>query len=270
MSRATPSLVIRGGTVISAAARYAADVLVVGDRIAAVAEPGVLSADSMLDADGLLVLPGVVDAHVHLRDPGFTHKEDAASATRAAAAGGVTTLLVMPFDDPPADSAAAMIGNAETLKGRLQVDVGLQGAASPMHPDRIQAIATAGATSLEVLLADAPAAIGRPNTWQLREILRAARSAGLVVGVYCEDASLSAGATDRLRHDGRTDPLAHVESKSSLGEQLAISMVGALALDTGASVHLRQVSSAAGLGAARAARAAGARLPVEVTSPPLV
>jgi dihydroorotase len=93
---------ISGGTVVTPAGRIAASVGIKDGRIAAIADPALpLAAATTIDARGRWVLPGVVDAHVHLREPGLVHKEGFASGTRAAAAGGVTTVMVMPTDDPP-------------------------------------------------------------------------------------------------------------------------------------------------------------------------
>ncbi len=261
------SLLVRGGTIVGSGGRFAGDVLIVGDRIAAVAAPEVLdgAAASVLDASGLLVLPGLIDAHVHLRDPGLVHKEDFESGTRAAAAGGVTTVLVMPYDNPIAATAAALVGNARYGEGRAYVDYGLQGAAGPANVEAIPELAAAGAVSLEVMLAEAPVAVGAPSPWELRAILERARASDVVVGVYCEDPSIAAGAKQALLGAGRRDPAAHVESKPPIGERLGVQLVCTLAAEVSAAVHLRQISTAGALRVARQARASGADVTVEVT-----
>lgn len=261
-----PRLLVRGGTLVTPSGRLRGDLLVVDGRIAALGGSAQLgSADAVLDADGLFVLPGLVDAHVHVRDPGLTHKEDFGSATRAAAAGGVTTILVMPYDRPLADSADAVETNAQGAIGRAFVDFGMQAAVGPRNVAAIPDLASAGAVSLEVQLAEAPEAVGIPTAADLRTIFQGARRTGRVVGVYCEDDSLRAAATRKLQGAGRVDPSAHVESRDPLGEEIAASLACAVAHDTGADVHLRQISTAAALGVAKQARAAGARVTVEAT-----
>ncbi len=262
----TERLLVRGGTVVTPRGRYRGDVLVEDGRITALGEPGAFgSADVVLDADGLFVLPGLVDAHVHVRDPGFTHKEDFGSATRAAAAGGVTTILVMPYDQPLASTAQSLTDNARGALGRAFVDFGLQGAVGPANMAAIPELVAAGAVSLEVQLAEAAPLVGLPSAADLREILTLARASGAVVGVYCEDESLRLSATRRLQAAGRRDPLAHIESKIPFGEELAALLACTLARDTGAELHLRQISTAAALDVARRARLDGARVSVEVT-----
>ena len=99
----TYDLAVVGGTLVSGSGRRRADLLMSGGRIVEVAESGGAGVDARrtVDATGKLVLPGMVDVHVHTRDPGYTHKEDLVTCTRAAAAGGVTTIFGMPNLDPP-------------------------------------------------------------------------------------------------------------------------------------------------------------------------
>ena len=111
-------LVIRGGTVVSSLGRSIADVGIVGGRIARVGDLGDAKAASALDAHGLHVLPGVIDSHVHMREPGNEHKEDLESGTRAAVLGGVCTVFEMPNTNPPTVDAAALADKVFRTQGR--------------------------------------------------------------------------------------------------------------------------------------------------------
>ena len=94
--------VIAGGRVVTGDEIRPADVLVTDGRIAGVVEPGTpVDSGETIDASGKLVFPGMIDVHVHAREPGYTHKEDIITCTQAAAAGGVTTIFGMPNLDPP-------------------------------------------------------------------------------------------------------------------------------------------------------------------------
>jgi dihydroorotase len=93
--------VVRGGRIVDGNGLSARTVAVRDGSIAALLSPmEAVKAKNVIDVDGCIVLPGLVDAHVHFRDPGLTHKEDFDSGSRAAAAGGVTTVMVMPTDKP--------------------------------------------------------------------------------------------------------------------------------------------------------------------------
>src|SRR3569833_1541636 len=98
---------ISGGDVATPGGVRRADVLVDGDKIVGIVSPSVEISDvgRTVDAAGKLVIPGMVDPHVHTREPGFTHKEDIATSTQAAAAGGVTTIFGKPNLMPPPSSA---------------------------------------------------------------------------------------------------------------------------------------------------------------------
>ena len=109
---------IAGGTVIDhekAPARL--DVGIVAGKIAALCEPGTAQGAVTIDATGCVLLPGLIDAHAHLREPGLTHKEDFASGTHAAALGGVTTVLDMPTDEPWTATAAQLARQDEPRRG---------------------------------------------------------------------------------------------------------------------------------------------------------
>src|SRR6185369_14891279 len=100
---------ISGGTLVNAQEERKADLAIADGRIAATLPPGErVEARRVLDVSGCLLLPGLVDVHAHLREPGLTHKEDFYSGTHAAALGGVTTILDMPTDDPWTATAAQL------------------------------------------------------------------------------------------------------------------------------------------------------------------
>ena len=108
----------QGGKVV------AKDILIEKGKIARI-EKFKGRSDEVIDAKGLFAFPGLIDPHVHLRDPGLTHKEDFHSGTRAALAGGFTTVLDMPNTKPPTTTAAALKRKAETAKRKAVCDYGL-------------------------------------------------------------------------------------------------------------------------------------------------
>ena len=115
---------IRGATVVLPRETGRADVLLEGDRIAAVGAPRHTRADEVVDAAGLHLLPGVIDDQVHFRDPGLTHKEDLRTGSRACAAGGVTSFLEMPNTVPRTVTAEALARKLELAARRAVVNYG--------------------------------------------------------------------------------------------------------------------------------------------------
>ena len=121
-------LLVKRGLVVSESGIAERSICIARGRVAAVIAGGEApEARETIDASGMLVLPGLVDAHVHFREPGFTHKEDFASGSAAAAAGGVTTVMVMPTDNPLTSTAEAFAEKRALGEGRSHVDFALQG-----------------------------------------------------------------------------------------------------------------------------------------------
>jgi dihydroorotase len=117
-------LIVRGGRIVSPEGIEEADIGIQGETIREIGDLSRADAAEALDAKGLSVLPGIVDSHVHLREPGAQHKEDFETGTRAAVAGGVTTVFDMPNNLPPAISAEVLQDKAKRLEGRAWCDVG--------------------------------------------------------------------------------------------------------------------------------------------------
>ena len=100
-------IILAGGWVVNETARDVADVAITDGRVSAIGAPGTLGdAAEVVDVAGLHLIPGAIDMHVHFREPGYTHKEDWETGTRAAAMGGVTTVFEMPNTHPPTRSVA--------------------------------------------------------------------------------------------------------------------------------------------------------------------
>ena len=149
-------LVLRGGEIVDPGGIHAGDLGVRDGKVVARLRPGeAATARTEIEVEGKLLLPGLVDAHVHLREPGMTWKEDFASGTRAAIAGGVTTVLVMPTDDPWTTTAAEFRAKRALAEGRIYADVGLQVAVGERH-DELEELVALGAVSFEIFTADVP------------------------------------------------------------------------------------------------------------------
>ncbi|HEY2429770.1 MAG TPA: allantoinase AllB [Acidimicrobiales bacterium] len=186
--------VVRGGSVVTGGAVVDADVVVVDGRIAAVTGPGGADpgAEPVIDAGGLLVMPGMVDAHVHFQEPGREAWEGFDTGSAAAAAGGVTTVVDMPIDcDPPTVTAAAVRAKADAVRRHSRVDVAVWGGLTPRSVGDLEAMAAAGVVGFK--------AFACPSGWDEfppvdRQALAAgatvAARRGLPVAVHCELAEL--------------------------------------------------------------------------------
>jgi len=251
-----PNAVRRGGILVGDDGRIEA-VLDAGERPAA---------ETSIDARDRLLFPGFVDAHVHMRDPGFTHKEDFTSGTEAAACAGVTTVMCMPNTNPPVSDLAGFEAAKQAGERGSLVDFTLQAAVTRANLEAMPALWDAGISSFEALLSDAPPN-DRLDIGQFATAAETVARLGAVVGVYTGSQPLVDRALAKFRQAGRTDFRAFAEARAPLGEAIGIASVIEVARATGARIVLRQVSTARGFALVRAAKGVAAALPLatEVT-----
>ncbi|ARC58490.1 Allantoinase [Frondihabitans sp. 762G35] len=219
------------------------------------------SADEVtLDDDSVLV-PGIVDTHVHVNEPGRTDWEGFASATRAAARGGVTTLIDMPLNSiPPTTTVEALDLKRAAAAPQSVVDVGFWGGAIPSSLGHLRALHDAGVFGFKAFLS--PSGVDEfphLSTEQLRAALaEVAAFDGLLI-VHAEDPD----RLDEAPEASGTSYGAFVRSRPEAVEQSAIEHVIDGIRETGARAHILHLSSASALPAIRAAKAEGLRLTVE-------
>ena len=257
------NLLIRNGHVLDPASGVDAvrDVLIEDGKIARVAESikGSQSIES-IDAKGLMVVPGLIDLHTHLREPGHEHKETIATGTRAAVAGGFTSICAMANTIPPNDERAVteMIVAEARRRGACRVypigavSKGLAGEALAEFAD----LRDAGC----VALSDD----GRPvmNSLLMRNALSYAQMLGLPVVAHEEDESL---AGKGVMHEGFVSTLLGMESIPAVAEEAMTARDVMLAALTGGILHIAHISTAGAIESVRAGRARGVRVTCEVT-----
>src|SRR5437764_1762933 len=145
---------LRGRSVVTPDGVRPAAVVVRGERIAAVVGPDDVGAGvPVADAGDNLVLPGLVDTHVHINEPGRTDWEGFATATRAAAAGGVTTIIDMPLNSSPVTTTvAALRQKQEAARGQVRVDVGFHAGVVPGNAEHVGPLIEAGVCGFKAFL----------------------------------------------------------------------------------------------------------------------
>jgi dihydroorotase (multifunctional complex type) len=229
--------IVRGKRIVMPSGTRAADVLIEDERIAAIEPHGSALAREVIDAAERLVIPGLVDSHVHTRDPGQTHKEDFRSASRAAARGGVTTIMAMPNTAPLVDSVTGFDAAVEAGNKSI-VDFAIQALAHASSLENIPALARRGAVSFELFLGGGPdALITRERAMQNSLFAAVAAAAGLM-GLYPDDPDVAAelDCGGDAQAIGRAHP-AEVEAGALM---TALSLAAARQCP----VHVRQASTA--------------------------
>ncbi|WP_414710921.1 allantoinase AllB [Pseudonocardia sp.] len=263
-----PSMVSPAGSTVFRAARAVVDgrerpvaVLVEGERIVEllpVDAPVEAGREVVLGADEVL-LPGLVDTHVHVNEPGRTEWEGFASATRAAAEGGVTTLLDMPLNSlPPTVDTAALEVKRTAAEQRCAIDVGFWGGAVPGNLAELAGLHRAGVFGFKCFLADSGVPEFPPLSGaELAEVLREVAALDALLIVHAED---PAGLTPAPNGPRYRDFLA---SRPAGAEDSAIAGLLRGARETGARVHVLHLSSASALPMLAAAKAGGVQVSVE-------
>jgi dihydroorotase len=258
-------VLVRGAQVLTGGRLARVTVAVVGETVAGLLEPSLdVPAGLVVDAHGLVVLPGLVDAHVHLREPGYAWKEGFETGTMAAAAGGVTTVIVMPTDSPLTLTPDDFEAKVRLATGESHVDFALQ-AGVVGGPDHVERLAELGAVSFELFLGDVPPSLLAGDSGAVLEILRRVEAVGGVAGVTPGDDGIVRAATASLPTEGHIDPRSFAWSRPPIAETLGVARACLLAAEAGARVHLRQVSCRGAVEVLRAARSRGGRLSAEVT-----
>ena len=255
------SLVVRARRVLLPSGEHAATVHSDAGRIVAVTAFGDAPDGSVTLADDEVLLPGLVDSHVHVNEPGRTDWEGFATATAAAIAGGVTTIVDMPLNAiPPTTTVQALHVKREVAKGQVSADVAFWGGAVPGNVDQLRPLHEAGVVGFKCFLLDS----GVPEFPPLDDAgLRAAlaeiaRFDGLLIA-HCEDADVLAAAPVP---DGRSYA-AFLASRPPAAEESAISRLVAAARDTGTRVHVVHLADGDALPMLRRAKAEGVRITVE-------
>ena len=259
------SWLIRSERVVLPDGMRPADILVENGRITSVNSrtSGTLSTlGTLIDAGHAVVMPGLVDSHVHINDPGRSEWEGFETATRAAAAGGITTLVDMPLNSiPSTTNVAALDAKRRAASGRCHVDVGFWGGIVPGNAKDIEPLAKAGVLGFKCFLS--PSGVdefGHVSEADLREAMPIIASTGLPLLVHAEWPAL-------LREpDRRADPRSYstwLDSRPAPAEHAAIDLLIDLSARTNARVHIVHLASADALASIGGARARGIPISVE-------
>jgi dihydroorotase len=242
-------LIVKNGTVVTSDATFDADLAIDHGKIVAIAQPGELSLEAaeVYDAAGKYVLPGVIDGHVHFREPGLEYKEDFGTGSRAAVMGGVTLVLDMPNTKPPTDTPEHVELKRRLAGEKSWCDFGILGLLVQENVDQIQPMAAAGVVGYKCFLGETVGNIPAPDDGMLLDGLREVAATGLRIGFHAENNDIMQHLIRKAKASGRTDALAHVDTRPALAEVESIQRMGLFARHTGTKIHIFHLSSKDGL-----------------------
>jgi len=226
-------LIVSGGTVVTPRDRYRAEIGVEDGRISTITDDlSTADADERITVDGQYVLPGAIDGHMHLWEPGFVADHDFREGTRAAAAGGVTTVVCQPLTIPEVQTAEIFEQKRETGEETSYIDFALHGGVSSDNLDELEDLWEAGCTAFKIFMAGADdperthdgrsAVVGGLTTGELREAIERIGEFGGTALFHAENQAMVDHATKRVKEAGRADPMAFAESRPPESEIMAI------------------------------------------------
>jgi dihydroorotase len=230
-------LILKGGTVVNQDGEGVRDIAVAAGRIAAIGAVGT-SAAEIVDCRGLHVLPGVIDSHVHFREPGLTHKEDLETGSRGAVLGGVTAVFEMPNTEPTTTSAEALADKVRRAHHRMHCDFGFYIGATRENTERLAELERLpGACGVKVFMGSSTGSLLVEDDAGVRDILRNVRRRA---SFHSEDEyRLRERMHLRVEGDPRSHPVWRDEACALICTQRLIR----LARETGKRVHVLHVTT---------------------------
>lgn len=257
-------LLIKNGTIVTPDHTFQGSIAVKDGKIAAIITGSELpEATEVYDATGKVVTPGLIDGHVHFREPGVDYKEDFATGTAAAACGGITTVIDMPNVKPPTSTVEYFDMKVECGKKRACVDYGVFAVILQENLKDLIPLSEAGIVGYKIFLGATIGNIPAPDDGMMYEEFQVVAKTGLRTGFHAENNEMINHETKKLKDAGVTDPACFPQSRPAVAEADAIAKVIRYAEYTGAKMHIYHLSSKEGVALIRDARKRGIDITAE-------
>jgi dihydroorotase len=264
MTQPLADLLIANGTVVNETATFPADVAIRDGVIVFVGHPAFAPpARETLDAKGRLVLPGAIDVHTHIREPGMTHKENWTTGTRAAAAGGVTTIFDMPNTEPAIATPEALAAKRAAAERQAHVNFGLYGILDERSLDHLPALAEAGVIGFKLFYGNTTGNNPAPNDGAVLEGFEILAELGLRCSIHAENSPMLFWRENRMKAAGRDDAFAHLSARADIVALESLNRCIVLSEWTGARIHIVHESCMRSIPVIRDAKARGVPMTVE-------
>ncbi|WP_020617831.1 allantoinase AllB [Paenibacillus daejeonensis] len=255
-------LIIKNGTVVLKDDVRRLDIAIHEGKIVQLGEKLGGAADQTVDADGLTVMAGMVDSHVHLNEPGLGDWEGFETGTAALVAGGCTTLIDMPLNGiPPTVSVSALERKLAAAEGKSRIDYALWGGLVPGKLHELEGLAAAGVTGFKAFMSSP----GDPSEEAFREVddhtllegMRILAGLGRVLALHAESEPIVSVLAEQAREAGKTSPADYAATRPVLAELEAVNRALFYAEQTGCALHFVHISSGEAIRLIQEARSRG-------------
>lgn len=240
---------IKNGTLVTPITRYKADIGILDGKIAFIGstDEGVMAINT-IDAKGKFIIPGAIDGHVHIHDPGITHREDMEHCSMAAASGGVTTILSMPLNIPPTTDIESFEFVKDAYEGRAYIDYGIHCGATADNTDILSDLWNkTGASAIKMFMNFSVAEFPFLEDKELYNSLKVVAENNGVALIHAENNGIITSIEEEFMKENRTDYMAHNLSHPKEAEIEAITRALYFIEITGAEAVILHVSTAEGL-----------------------
>ena len=257
-------LVIKNGTVVTPENTFDGGVAIHDEKFVAIGTNDSLPEGTReIDARGKHILPGLIDGHVHFREPGMTHKEDFGTGSRSAVAGGITCVVDMPNTIPPVTHPEQVEEKKRLAEEKSLLDFALLGVVVQTNADQILPMARVGAVGYKIFFGETIGNLPFPDDGVCQDVFRNITESRLPLCIHAENRQIMYHHLNRIKEEGKTDPVNWESTRPAICEAESVHHALFFAETFGTKMHVLHMSSKQAAGMVRDAKARGLRITAE-------
>ncbi|MDP6560028.1 MAG: allantoinase AllB [Candidatus Binatia bacterium] len=257
-------LVIKNGTVVTPESEFEGGVAISAGKFVAIGTSDTLpQGKEEIDAKGKHILPGLIDGHVHFREPGLTHKEDFGTGSTAAVCGGITMVVDMPNTIPPVTHPEQVVEKQKLAEEKSLVDFSVLGVVVQTNADQVLPMAKVGAVGYKIFFGETIGNLPFPDDGQCTEAFKNIAESKLPLCIHAENRQIMYHNLNKLKAEGKNEPVYWEASRPAICEAESVHHAIFFAETFGTKLHVLHMSSKQATQMVRDAKARGMRVTAE-------